>query len=92
MQNAEKIVKIEWCERFIRAQFGKHHPFSGPNAGIEVGCFWKAAESSGLWTRGTYGSPMSHALEKLVTVETKTATVNGKTVFCYNFFRMKPGV
>ena len=27
------------------------------------------AEKSGLWVRGTYGSPMSKALEKLVKVE-----------------------
>lgn len=54
-----KIIKVEWCENFIRAAFTKHHPFAGPNAGIEVGYFWKLAEKSGLWERGTYGSPMS---------------------------------
>ena len=52
-----KIIKVEWCENFIRAAFTKHHPFAGRNPGIEVGCFWKMAEKSGLWERGTYGSP-----------------------------------
>ena len=49
-----KQVKVEWCENFIRARFTKHHAFPGPNAGIEVNCFWKMAEASGLWERGTY--------------------------------------
>ena len=57
-----KHVKVEWCENFIRAQFTKHHAFPGPNAGIEINCFWKMAEKSGLWERGTYGSPMTEAL------------------------------
>ena len=45
-----KNVKVEWCENFIRAWFAKH-AFLGPNAGIEVNCFWKQAEASGLWER-----------------------------------------
>lgn len=65
-----KNVKVEWCENFIKARFTKHHPFPGPNAGIEVGCFWKMAEASGLWERGTYGSPMSEALRNLTKFET----------------------
>lgn len=66
-----KQVKVEWCENFIKAQFTKHHPFAGSkNAGIEVGCFWKKAEASGLWEQGTYGSPMSEALANLTKVET----------------------
>ena len=52
-----KDVKVEWCENFIKARFTKHHPF--PGGGIEVHCFWKMAEASGLYERGTYGSPMS---------------------------------
>lgn len=64
-----KNVKVEWCENFIKAQFTKHHPFRGPNAGIEVGLFWKLAEASGLWERGTYGTPMSEALDNLVKIE-----------------------
>ena len=61
-----KEVKVEWCKNFIKAQFTKHHPFAGkPTAGIEVGCFWKKAEASGLWVRGTYGTPMSEAVSEL---------------------------
>ena len=76
-----KEIKIEWCENWIKAAFGKL-PFE--NGGIEVGCFWKMAEKSGLWIRGTYGSPMSQALEKLVKME--TVSRNGK--FLYNVFRL----
>lgn len=64
-----KQVKVEWCENFIKAQFTKHHAFPGPNAGIEVNFFWKMAETSGLWERGTYGFPMSKALGNLTKVE-----------------------
>ena len=64
-----KKIKVEWCENFIKARFTKHHAFPGPNAGIEVNCFWKSAEKSGLWERGTYGTPMSEALSKLTKVE-----------------------
>lgn len=63
-----KDIKVEWCEKFIRAQFTKHHPFPGPNAGIEVGLFWRRAEASGLWERGTYGTPMSEALDNLIKI------------------------
>lgn len=87
-----EVVKVEWCESFIRAQFTKHHAFPGPNAGIETNCFWDAAEASGLWTRGTYGTPMSYALENLTTVESVTRSVNGETIYCYSVFKMKPGV
>ena len=52
-----KNIKVEWCENFIRAWFAKH-AFLGPNAGIEVNCFWKLAETSGLWERGTYDKVM----------------------------------
>ena len=64
-----KQVKVEWCENFIRAQFTKHHAFPGPNAGIEINCFWKMAEKSGLWERGSYGSPMIKALGNLTVVD-----------------------
>lgn len=80
-----KNIKIEWCENFIRAAFTKHHAFSGPNAGIEVNCFWKMAEDSGLWERGTYGTPMSEALSNLTKVET-VHDDNGN--FCYNVFKL----
>lgn len=80
-----KDVKVEWCENFIRAAFTKHHPFAGPNAGIEVNLFWKKAEASGLWERGTYGSPMSEALSNLCKVET-VRDEDGN--FSYNAFKL----
>lgn len=86
------VVKVEWCENFIRAQFTKHHAFPGPDAGISIDCFWNAAEASGLWERDTYGTPMSEALANLVTVENKTTRKNGEIVHCYTYFKMKPGV
>ena len=57
----KKEIKVEWCENFIKSVFEKI-PF-------EINLFWDKAEKSGLWVRGTYGSPMSKALEKLVKVE-----------------------
>mgnify|MGYP000845911187 FL=1 len=71
-----KIVKVEWCENFIKAKFKKC-------AGIEVGCFWEMAAASGLWEYGTYGTSMSEALDKLVKVEMVYAASGnyGYTVF-----------
>lgn len=80
-----KQVKVEWCENFIRSRFTKHHAFPGPNAGIEVNCFWKMAEASGLWERGTYGSPMSQALSNLVKVETVR---DGKGNYLFDVFKL----
>ena len=80
-----KDVKVEWCENFIRARFTKHHAFPGPNAGIEVGCFWKMAEASGLWERGTYGTPMSEALANLTKVETNHDDDGN---FLYDIFKL----
>lgn len=80
-----KQIKVEWCENFIMAQFTKHHAFPGPNAGIEVNCFWKMAEASGLWERGTYGTTMSDALTKLTKVET-IHDENGN--FLYDVFKL----
>ncbi|MDY5341098.1 hypothetical protein [Faecousia sp.] len=79
-----KNIKVEWCENFIRAWFAKH-AFLGPNAGIEANCFWKLAEASGLWERGTYGSPMSKALENLCKAEI-VSDENGN--YCYTVFRL----
>lgn len=62
-----KKIKVEWCENWIKAQF-KKLPFE--NGGIYTGLFWDMAEKSGLWVRGTYGTPMSEALNKLTKVET----------------------
>lgn len=81
-----KQVKVEWCENFIRARFTKHHAFPGPGAGIEVNYFWKMAEASGLWERGSYGSPMSEALAKLTKVET---IHDDQGNFLYHVFRLK---
>ena len=60
-----KNIKVEWCENFIRAAFTKHMPPQLKNPGIEVNYFWTLAERAGLWVRGTYGSPMSIALDNL---------------------------
>lgn len=84
--NMEKTIKVEWCENFIKARFTKHHAFPGPNAGIEVNCFWKMAELSGLWERGTYGTPMSKALGNITTVET-VRDEDGKRLF--DVFKLK---
>ena len=78
-----KKIKVEWCESFIKSAFAKI-PFK--NGGIEVGCFWKMAEKSGLCICGTYGTPMSKALENITTVET-VKDANGD--FAYNVFKLK---
>lgn len=78
-----KEIKVEWCKNWIKAQFAKI-PFENP--GIYTALFWDMAERSGLWVRGTYGSPMSVALGSLTTVE----SVNGPDgEFCYSVFRLK---
>lgn len=78
-----KNIKIEWCKNFIKAFFEKHVVKGG---GVYTGCFWDAAEKSGLWVRGTYGTPMSQALGELTTVET-VSDENEK--FLYNVFKLK---
>lgn len=78
-----KEIKVEWCENFIKAIFKKKVPNGG---GIYTGCFWDMAERSGLWVRGTYGSPMSQALENLTEVEA-VQDVNGN--FAYHIFKLK---
>lgn len=79
-----KNVKIEWCENFIKSVFKKHVPFE--NGGIETGCFWSMAERSGLWERGTYGTPMSSALEKLTNVDIVS---DDSGAYLYSVFRLK---
>ena len=76
-----KGIKVEWCENWIKARFAR---LPVKNGGIEAGYFWELAEESGLWVRGTYGSPMSEALAKL----TKIETVTRDGAFCYNVFRL----
>lgn len=78
-----KNIKVEWCENFIKSVFEKI-PFE--NGGIYDGLFWEKAEKSGLWVRGTYGTPMSKALENITTVEI-VQDDNGN--FLYNVFRLK---
>ena len=46
-----------------------------------------SAEASGLWERGTYGTPMSKALGNLTTVETIYGE-DGKRLF--DAFKLKP--
>ena len=62
-----KNIKIEWCKNFIKSVFKK---MPEGITGIEINYFWEKAEKSGLWVRGTYGTPMSEALEELTKVET----------------------
>lgn len=71
-------IKVEWCENFIKKTFAKYFA-----TGIEVGCFWNMAEKSKLWERGTYGAPMSQALEKLTTV--KAIKGNNGEILYYAF-------
>lgn len=78
----KKEVKVEWCKNFIKAVFKKHVPEGG---GIYTKCFWDMAERSGLWERGTYGTPMSAALEELTKVET-VSDENGK--YLYSLFKL----
>lgn len=75
-----KNIKVDWCMNFIKKTFEKKQC-----RGIEVGCFWDMAERSGLWERGTYGTPMSKALEELTKVET-ISDENGNCL--YTVFRL----
>ena len=79
---ANKVIKVEWCKNWIKKTFAELPEWV---TGIEVTCFWKKAEESELWIPGTYGSPMSKALEELVNVI--PITDNGN--FLYNVFRLK---
>lgn len=75
-----KEIKIEWCMNFIKKTFEKKKC-----KGIEVGLFWKMAEKSGLWERGTYGTPMSDALECLTRIE---YLHDGKGNYVFSVFRL----
>lgn len=78
-----KQIKVEWCENFIRAAFKKLPEWAD---GIERECFFKMAEASGLYERGTYGSPMSEALMNLCEVET---VHDDAGFFLYHVFKLK---
>ena len=78
-----KEIKVEWCENFIKATFGK---LPSGITGIYTGCFWKMAEKAGLYEPGTFGSPMSEALGKLTEVE---AVHDAEGHFIFHCFRMK---
>lgn len=78
-----KKIKVEWCENFIKSQFKKLPGFA---KGIERNCFFKMAAEAGLYTPGTYGSPMSEALGNLVEVKT-IQDDNGN--YLYSAFHMK---
>ena len=54
---------------------------------VEVDYFWTLAERAGLWVRGTYGSPMSIALDNLCTVE---SVCDGEGHWMFNAFRLAP--
>lgn len=82
MNKQKKEIKVEWCENWIRSIFAKH-PF--PGGGFELNLFWDKAEKSGLWERGTYGSPMSQALSKLCKIE---AVHNDNGEFLYNVIKL----
>lgn len=82
-----KKIKIEWCEKWIEHLFEKHFTRYGlKKGGIETTLFWKLAEKSGLWERGTYNTPMSKALSKLTVVE---AVNNDDGQYCYSIFKLQ---
>lgn len=82
-----KQIKVEWCENWIRAQFAKMPEcINRDYAGIYTGLFWKKAEQSGLWVRGTYGSPMTQALENLCMV---VDVVDDEGCCKYSVFKLK---
>lgn len=77
-----KKIEIEWCKNWVKKTFAK---LPKGITGIEANHFWELAEKSKLWTRGTYGTPMSDALCELTNVE--AITQNGE--FLYYVFRLK---
>lgn len=77
-----KKIELEWCKNWVRKTFEK---LPKGVTGIEVNLFWKLAEESKLWTRGTYGTPMSDALSELTEVQTITNDGN----YLFSVFRLK---
>lgn len=82
----EKEIKVEWCENWINALFAKKSIGGKPINGIYTGLFWELAEKSGLWIRGTYGSAMSKAVEKLTDYEMIT---DSDGYLLYDIFKLK---
>ena len=76
-----KEIKVEWCENFIRAFFKKHNC-----KGVYTKLMFEVAERAGLYTKDTYGSSFSKALEALTDVES-VRDVNGEYLF--TVFRLK---
>lgn len=78
-----KEMYVELCKNFIKELFAEKCTNGG---GIESECFWKIAEESGLWVRGTYGTAMSDALNELAIVETVN---NDNGEYLYTVFKLK---
>lgn len=78
-----KEIKVEWCEDFIRAFFKKHNCKS-----VYTKVMFDAAERAGLYTKGTYGSSFSKAVQSVTDVE--CVRCNGE--FAYHVFRLKEEV
>ena len=76
-----KEIKVEWCENFIRAFFKKHNC-----KGVYTKLMFEAAERAGLYTKDTYGSSFSKALEATVDVKA-VQDIHGE--FAYHVFRLK---
>lgn len=58
------MVSTEQCEQFIKNLFKENNYKE-----INVTGFWREAELSGLWVRGTFDSPMTSAVLKLLKVK-----------------------
>lgn len=63
------MVSTEQCEQFIKNLF-KENDYKE----ININGFWREAELSGLWVRGTFDSPMTSAVLKLLKVKYYYAT------------------
>ena len=74
-------IKVEWCEKFIKAQFEKHNC-----KGIYTNLMFDMAERAGLYIKGTYGSAFSQALENVTNVKDEY-DINGN--YAYSVFVLK---
>lgn len=73
-------------ERFVVNTFQKLPEWA---TGIETECFFKMAEKAKLYVPGTYGTPISQAIEKYCNVKT-VSKEDGS--FLFNTFILKEGV